>query len=249
MKRKNKILLTIYVIVMFISILFIENIYEIDKKDVYVDVFKIDDKTKIKEEDKKDVIVIDDIQKEKIDETESIPEKKKRKSTSNYKSSSYEKNETNIVEKNNDSNDNEDEENLIVDWLNEKKVDIFSNSYFENSKIAPGVSSDYYFIVKNDRKENIIYDINFTEKNDSNIPIKYRLKKNNGYVVGSDTAWVNASNLNINNVLINSKENDSYILEWKWDYYTDNLNDATDTIKGENVPDYKLTINVKVRSE
>lgn len=77
MKRKNKILLTIYIIVMFISILLIENIYEIDKKDVYVDVFKIDDKTKIKEEDKKDVIVIDDIQEEKKGEIESIPQIKK----------------------------------------------------------------------------------------------------------------------------------------------------------------------------
>ena len=240
MKRKNKILLTIYIIVMFISILLIENIYEIDKKDVYVDVFKIDDKTKIKEEDKKDVIVIDDIQEEKTGEIESIPQIKKRISKKNYQS---------YNEENNEEKEVDDKESLIVDWLNEKKADIFSNSYFENSKIAPGVSSDYYFIVKNDRKENIIYDINFTEKNDSNIPIKYRFKKNNGYVVGSDTAWVNASNLNINNVLINSKENDSYILEWKWDYYTDNLNDATDTTIGKNIPDYKLTINVKARSE
>lgn len=236
MKRKNKILLTIYIIVMFISILLIENIYEIDKKDVYVDVFKIDDKTKIKEEDKKDVIVIDDIQEEKTGEIESIPQIKKRISKKNYQSYNEEK-------------EVDDEESVIVDWLNEKKADIFSNSYFENSKIAPGVSSDYYFIVKNDRKENIIYDINFTEKNDSNIPIKYRLKKNDSYVVGSDITWVNASDLNINDILINAKENNSYILEWKWDYYTDNLNDATDTTIGKNIPDYKLTINVKARSE
>lgn len=236
MKRKNKILLTIYIIVMFISILLIENIYEIDKKDVYVDVFKIDDKTKIKEEEKKDVIVIDDIQEEKTGEIESIPQIKKRISKKNYQSYNEEK-------------EVDDEESVIVDWLNEKKADIFSNSYFENSKIAPGVSSDYYFIVKNDRKENIIYDINFTEKNDSNIPLKYRLKKKDSYVVGSDITWVNASDLNINDILINAKENDSYILEWKWDYYTDNLNDATDTTIGKNIPDYKLTINVKARSE
>ena len=240
MKRKNKILLTIYIIVMFISILLIENIYEIDKKDVYVDVFKIDDKTKIKEEDKKDVIVIDDIQEEKTGEIESIPQIKKRIAKTNYQS---------YNEENNEEKEVDDEESLIVDWLNEKKADIFSNSYFENSKIAPGVSSDYYFIVKNDRKENIIYDINFTEKNDSNIPIKYRLKKNDSYVVGSDISWVNASDLNINDILINAKENNSYILEWKWDYYTDNLNDATDTTIGKNIPDYKLTINVKARSE
>ena len=240
MKRKNKILLTIYIIVMFISILLIENIYEIDKKDVYVDVFKIDDKTKIKEEDKKDVIVIDDIQEEKTGEIESIPQIKKRISKKNYQS---------YNEENNEEKEVDDEESLIVDWLNEKKADIFSNSYFENSKIAPGVSSDYYFIVKNDRKENIIYDINFTEKNDSNIPIKYRLKKNDSYVVGSDISWVNASDLNINDILINAKENNSYILEWKWDYYTDNLNDATDTTIGKNIPDYKLIINVKARSE
>ena len=240
MKRKNKILLTIYIIVMFISILLIENIYEIDKKDVYVDVFKIDDKTKIKEEDKKDVIVIDDIQEEKTGEIESIPQIKKRISKKNYQS---------YNEENNEEKEVDDEESLIVDWLNEKKADIFSNSYFENSKIAPGVSSDYYFIVKNDRKENIIYDINFTEKNDSNIPIKYRLKKNDSYVVGSDITWANASDLNINDILINAKENNSYILEWKWDYYTDNLNDATDTTIGKNIPDYKLTINVKARSE
>ena len=229
MEKKSKILLTVFIVVLFICILLIEDVIEIDKKDVHVDVFEIDDNT----------IIDDEIKNDTTQELQSIPEGDtiiSRKTKIIYKSS-------------NEQNIEDDEKLLIVDWLSEKKTDIFSNSYFENSKIAPGVSSEYYFVVKNEKKDDVKYDISFVEKNDSNIPIKYRLKKNNNYVVGNDTTWVDVNNLNIKGILIDSNQNDSYTLEWQWDYYIDDVNDSSDTIIAMGNSDYQLSINITARSE
>ena len=228
MEKKSKILLTVFIVVLFICILLIEDVIEIDKKDVHVDVFEIDDNT----------IIDDEIKNDTTQELQSIPEGDtiiSRKTKIIYKSS-------------NEQNIEDDEKLLIVDWLSEKKTDIFSNSYFENSKIAPGVSSEYYFVVKNEKKDDVKYDISFVEKNDSNIPIKYRLKKNNNYVVGNDTTWVDVNNLNIKDIFIDSNQNDSYTLEWQWDYI-DDVNDSSDTIIAMGNSDYQLSINITARSE
>lgn len=109
------------------------------------------------------------------------------------------------------------ENDFVVDWKFSKKINIFSNYYFDgDSKIAPGVSDCYSFKVINGRDNKIKFNINFTETNLDNINIKYRLKKEDKYIIGNDDNWVSADKLLVEGETINSTKEYVYVLEWKW---------------------------------
>ncbi|MCL2860471.1 MAG: hypothetical protein FWF46_08015 [Oscillospiraceae bacterium] len=56
----------------------------------------------------------------------------------------------------------------------------------------------------------------FIEDNEYNVNMKYKLKQNDSYVAGDFNTWVNASELNIQNLVLQENEQKTYTLEWKW---------------------------------
>ena len=99
-------------------------------------------------------------------------------------------------------------------WQGETNINIFSDStYVVKGKIAPESSGIYQFAIKNSTSFNVKYNIDFNETNDYNINIKYKLKKNNDYVISD---WVTYSSLKQKAIRLNSKSSDTYYLEWKW---------------------------------
>ena len=130
-----------------------------------------------------------------------------------------------------------------VKYVVTKNKDIFENVYFDNRKIAPGVSGTYDFDVINNRKSKVKYKINSSNINSSNINLQYRLKRDNEYVIGNESTWVSISNLNLTNILLNSGSIHSYTLEWKWPYEggIDNLDTQ---IGKEDTSKYELKISV-----
>lgn len=138
----------------------------------------------------------------------------------------------------------EDEKILVednkIEWSQNSQLAIFTNSYYNfEDKIAPESSNTYKFVVKNSTKYNIKYDISFTQTNPYHMNMKYRLKKNNTYIVGN---YVPYNELNITNQLLSAKKEDTFYLDWKW-FSSDNDNAA-----GENSANYKLSILVKAES-
>ena len=136
-------------------------------------------------------------------------------------------NRTKPASKTDDDKQDEGEGFIISDkdiiWSSTNKLRIFSNPVYDmNSKIAPGDSNIYQFVIKNNTKNNIKYNITFKENNTYNMNMKYRLKKGNIYVAGN-TDYVSYNELNQNNIKINSNESHTYYLEWKW-LGTDNDN-------------------------
>ena len=132
-----------------------------------------------------------------------------------------------------------------VTWDSTKELNIFSNPMFEmKERIAPESSNIYQFIVRNNTIYNLNYDLSFIEENDMNIDMKYRLKKNDKYVVGSEEEWVKYTELNLNKISLKSKTSDTYYLEWKW------FSGENDTAIGEagNV-EYALKINIKAEQD
>ena len=127
-------------------------------------------------------------------------------------------------------------------YIYQQSLKIFNNKYFNGeNKIAPGVSSTYNFKVHNSSNVKVKYRFNMFEISDYSINLKYRLKKNDEYVIGNKNNWVSASDLIVNNTMLNGNSNDSYSLDWKWDY--DGGVDNEDTIVGENMKNlYKLNI-------
>ncbi len=115
--------------------------------------------------------------------------------------------------------------NKSIRWDSTNELRIFNNPVYNmDPKIAPGDSNIYQFVVRNNTTYNVIYSIKFNEENDSNLNIKYRLRKGNTYIAGNN-GYVDYNQLDQNEIILNSGEKDTYYLEWKW-IGTDNDNDV-----------------------
>ena len=112
--------------------------------------------------------------------------------------------------------------------------------YYFSDIVAPESSNTYQFVVKNSTEYKLKYNITFVEDNTYHINMKFKLKKNDTYLVDH---YVSYNDLNISDILINSKSNDTYYLEWKW------ISSNNDTSIGKT-PDayYGLTIKVEAES-
>lgn len=139
-----------------------------------------------------------------------------------------EKNNSDTNEKTNTTKDTEskstikEKAELVVSdkniiWSSTNNLRIFSNPvYSMEEKIAPESSNVYQFVVRNNTKNNIKYSLDFIENNQFDINMRYRLKRSNNYIVGSDNKWVDYKELDTNNVYLDSEKNHTYYLEWKW---------------------------------
>jgi hypothetical protein len=127
-----------------------------------------------------------------------------------------------------------------ITWKGETQAKIFTNSMYKfKDVIAPESSNTYQFIVKNATEYNLKYKIDFVEENPYNVNMKFKLKKNDTYIIDE---YVSASELNISDMLLNVKENDTYYLEWKW------ISSSNDTEVGEIAANYGLKIDIKAES-
>ena len=135
-------------------------------------------------------------------------------------------------------------DDMSGDYEYHQYLRIFNNSAFQyKNKIAPGTSNIYNFTVHNSSKMNVKYYIKMEEETSYNLKLKYRLKRNDNYIIGNKTSWVTADQLITEYNRLNSKTSDKYSLDWKWEY--EDGKDAQDTYIGENMDDiYKLNISL-----
>lgn len=170
----------------------------------------------------------------------------KNKETSIPTISSIDNNDKTIPSKGDDKEDEEDGDFTVSDnditWKSTNELRIFNNPVYDmDSKIAPGDSNVYQFVVKNNTKYKVKYSIKFIETNSYNLNMKYRLKKGDTYVAGNSD-YVDYDELDQNNININSKESNTYYLEWKW-IGTDNDNHLS------GIQDaYKISIEIEAES-
>ena len=124
-------------------------------------------------------------------------------------------------------------------YVYQQKLKVFENPAYEyTNKIAPGSQNTYQFIVHNSSEMNLRYRVEMYDQSQYKVNLKYRLKRNGEYVLGSDNSWVTANELITEFSRINSGKSDKYSLDWKW--FDDDYND---TIAGKNMTDlYKLYI-------
>lgn len=127
-------------------------------------------------------------------------------------------------------------------YIYQQNLQIFNNAAFQyTDKIAPGVSNTYHFVVHNSTKMKLKYYVEMYENTEYKVNLKYRLKRNNSYVIGNDNRWVTANELKTEFSKINAYTSDNYSLDWKWEY--EDGKDNEDTLAGENMTSkYKLNI-------
>lgn len=132
------------------------------------------------------------------------------------------------------------------DYIYQEHLNIFTNPAYEfTNKIAPGSSNTYYFVVHNSTDVNLVYKIKFYEESEYKVNLKYRLKRNDKYIIGNDTRWVSAKDLitEMNSITFGSSDN--YSLDWKWFD-----SDKNDTIAGKKMDGlYKLNIRFYFEEE
>ena len=127
-----------------------------------------------------------------------------------------------------------------VTWHGVTPARIFTNSMYKiEGVIAPESSNTYQFVVKNSANFKIKYNIKFVENNPHQINMKYKLKKNDTYLIDH---YVSANELNLKDLMLNSSNNDTYYLEWKW------ISSDNDTEVGKT-PNAKYGLNIEVKAE
>ena len=121
------------------------------------------------------------------------------------------------------------------------KLNIFTQTsyYVVENKIAPTSENSYQFIIRNNNNLKIKYSLEMSETNKYNINMKYRLKLNGTYVVGSDTEYVSANKLAQYDMILDGKTYDVYTLDWKW------VESDNDTKVGTDInSNYKLNLKI-----
>lgn len=145
---------------------------------------------------------------------------------------------------NNNIDKNKLDNNFIVKdnytiWSN-KRLRIFSNQAYEYfSKIAPGVSNSYDFVIKNNNDFPVLVDISMKEVNPYSINMEYKLRSENSFLAGSPFKYVSVKKLSQKNIYLKAHSSKLYSLDWKW------IDSDNDTEIGEAVDaNYKLLVYV-----
>jgi hypothetical protein len=138
-----------------------------------------------------------------------------------------------------------DDKNGWYDY--QKSIHIFESPAFEYTEtIAPGVSNSYDFQVHNTTLTAIKYNVQFEEDSEYAINMRYRLKLNNNYVVGNDSTWVTAAELESGLTYLPGDATDTFTLDWEWPY--EGGTDEADTLAGEEMMS-KYSLGVKIGFE
>ena len=128
--------------------------------------------------------------------------------------------------------------NIGTSYSKNIRTETSDNNQYTN-KIAPGVSNTYHFVVHNSSKMELKYYVEMYENSEYQVNLRYRLKRNNNYVIGNDNNWVTADELKTAFKNIKDSSSDNYSLDWKW-FDNDNV---ADTKAGKNMTSlYKLNI-------
>lgn len=145
---------------------------------------------------------------------------------------------------NNNIDKNKLDNNFIVKdnytiWSN-KRLRIFSNQAYEYfSKIAPGVSNSYDFVIKNNNDFPVLVDISMKEVNPYSINMEYKLRSENSFLAGSSFKYVSVKKLSQKNIYLKAHSSKLYSLDWKW------IDSDNDTEIGEILDaNYKLLVYV-----
>ncbi len=122
-------------------------------------------------------------------------------------------------------------------WAETEELPVFENGSTDG-KIVPGSSGSYSFRFVNKNAHTVTYSLTFSEVNPYGIDMAYRLFRDGACVSGTDGP-VNAAELGVYGLTIESGSSTLFVIEWTWRH-----SDETDTAAGENEAGYSLGITL-----
>lgn len=124
------------------------------------------------------------------------------------------------------------------------ELNIFENPMFGGEKkIAPGSQGEYQFCIKNEIDENVVYHIRFFEETKYSVNMKFKLKKDNTYIRGSEDTYVDIDELDIEEIIALEDTINIYTLEWYW-----MDNDKIDTFIGSQKIEQYYELNLEIEA-
>lgn len=125
-----------------------------------------------------------------------------------------------------------------TEWTQDEPINVFKDGLYNGKVIYPGMEGKYSFRLENRNSNALCYSLSFSDVNDYEINLGYRLRRNGEYVRGSEDIYVETANLNLSDLSVEANKNDTFTLEWKW------LDlDPIDTVAGMEHATYTLNIS------
>lgn len=147
--------------------------------------------------------------------------------------------------------DTADEALIVVEegsgerWSRLTRLNIFSNPKYGGEKIiAPMSAGAYEFTVQNSARFPFAYTMKISDENPAGIPLLFRLRNGNGYLVGNETEWATIDGLIDIAGELDRESEDTYTLEWKWTGDDDPLDTSIGIIARESGAEYVLNFNI-----
>ena len=104
-----------------------------------------------------------------------------------------------------------------IEITKDTELNIFNNKKIEGKKIiAPGSKGTYRFSVKNESKDNLIYNMRFSDEMTTKVNMKYKLKMDNIYIRGNEKQYVSIDDLDVDSIIVPKDSINIYTLEWCW---------------------------------
>lgn len=98
--------------------------------------------------------------------------------------------------------------------------------------------------LKNTSRYPVSYTLQFSDKNDLDIPVVFRIRdKNNELIMGTEEKWLNAAELEDITKDLKTGDRTQYIVEWSWDSHSD-LDDTDIGIRANERSSYSMTVDV-----
>ena len=131
-----------------------------------------------------------------------------------------------------------------IDIDKSTELGIFKNAKFDGKEIiAPKSSGTYQFCIKNESKNDIVYDIKFLDKMQNFVNMKYKLKIDNIYIRGNEKEYVGIDELNVKNIVVQKDSNNIYTLEWYWED-----SDKEDTTVGSKKENQYYSLSLQINA-
>lgn len=132
-------------------------------------------------------------------------------------------------------------------WNQLNRLNVFANPDYDGQPvIAPASSGEYAFTVKNSARFPLKYTLQISDENEAGVPMEYRLKQGEKYLVGSESEWLDVSALSETTNELPHESEEVYTLEWRWP----DDNDEVDTSAGIAAQDdAKYLLNFRIAAE
>lgn len=124
-----------------------------------------------------------------------------------------------------------------TNWEDREDLSVFYNQTFGDKVIVPGMTGAYRFRMQNNSPDPIVYSLTFSETNEYDIAMRYRLKRDGVYIAGEE-GYVTVEELCLEDLSVEEESITLFELEWIWAH-----NDPVDTFAGENEAMYYLHID------